>query len=536
MATQTRQDFWPRLLGIMFATTALAAGVARGQAPEGATTYAPVRLPGQPAPKNPGEISTSVTKCDTCHTEYKQPNTPGGRALKSNEFILHNESSTWFKSDVHSIAFANLDGPIGKQMSERLGYKVTEAPQCLTCHSADKTPNKPLADKKPDDFAREDGGVNCTVCHGMGNAWQGEHTDPPATRWREKEPQFKFDKGMADLRNPAVKAKLCVSCHVGNPDEGKVITHDMYAAGHPPIPPFEITNYMASEPKHWGYPSELPYFKQFAEQTKSDEAATWKTFRYFPAEKESYLARHLAAGAVAAMEAEAALLADAAKHSASGFDYARFDCYSCHHDLSYPSARQKRGYEGAPGRVPLKVWNGAVPEALAQHLGGSSVPELKTWADSYKGTWPTLRKAAIARQLGDPAQVMTAAAATRKWCNDYLQLQTVTDKPIYPPSQAKELLKIINTAATSDKWTGAPEAVMALTWASLGLRNDLKSTPPQDQLASLGRVIITQVRSEPFSTPDKLPVPIESKLKARLSLFAMFKPDDFIREFKKLPE
>ena len=64
-------------------------------------------------------------------------------------------------------------------MEKKLGYKVSEAPQCLTCHSVDLTPDTPLKDKKLDDFATAEAGVNCTACHGLGRNWQSEHFDEP---------------------------------------------------------------------------------------------------------------------------------------------------------------------------------------------------------------------------------------------------------------------------------------------------------------------------------------------------------------------
>ncbi len=545
MATLTR----PNLIGLVLACTLLAGGRVWGQA---AVPHAPVGLANQAPPNKDtvGDARPSSADCRRCHVAFNAAAlTPLGESMKSNEFILHNESATWATGDVHAIAYASLSGPLGKQMEERLGYKVAESAKCLTCHSVDKSPGKPLEEKKPGDFFTGEGGVNCSACHGLGARWQQDHTQEPANvgdplPWREKDPQYKYDHGMADLRNPAVKARLCASCHVGNPDEGKIITHDMYAAGHPPIPPFELANYMESEPKHWGYPtdSKLPYFKQFASKAKSP-SDTWKTFRYFPDEKESYLARHVAAGAVAAMEAEAALLEHAATHpqkdGSPGFDYARFDCSSCHHDLKYPSARQARGYEdGPPGRAPLKYWNGALPEVIAKHAASASdLPDLKTWGGSYAKGWPELRKAAVARQLGDPEKVKAAAAVTRKWCNDYLQLQTDTAAPIYTPAYSKGLLAAITAAATSEKWSADTESALALGWAALAIRDDLKLPTDKGKLANLGKTIPMLVRLPEYSSAEtKRPIPIEPKLKDRLTMFARFDPKEFIAALKALGE
>ena len=40
-------------------------------------------------------------------------------------------------------------------------------------------------------------------------------------------------------------AEVCLSCHVGNAQQGKVVTHEMFAAGHPPISGFEIETFPA---------------------------------------------------------------------------------------------------------------------------------------------------------------------------------------------------------------------------------------------------------------------------------------------------
>ena len=61
---------------------------------------------------------------------------------------------------------------------------------------------------------------------------------------------------MTDLWDPVRRAETCASCHVGNHDEGKVVTHAMYAAGHPPLPGFETATFGDLEPRHWQYLSE----------------------------------------------------------------------------------------------------------------------------------------------------------------------------------------------------------------------------------------------------------------------------------------
>ena len=60
---------------------------------------------------------------------------------------------------------------------------------------------------------------------------------------------------MTDLWDPVTRGKKCVSCHIGNPDpeEEKVVTHAMYAAGHPPLPGIEVATFSDAQPRHWQY-------------------------------------------------------------------------------------------------------------------------------------------------------------------------------------------------------------------------------------------------------------------------------------------
>ena len=64
-------------------------------------------------------------------------------------------------------------------------------------------------------------------------------------------------------------------------------------------------------------------------------------------------------------------------------DYARFDCWSCHHDLKRDGWRQARGFAGPPGRPPLAAWPMVVVELGIEELtrtnpgSGALLSELK---------------------------------------------------------------------------------------------------------------------------------------------------------------
>ncbi|MCI0700820.1 MAG: cytochrome c family protein [Planctomycetia bacterium] len=494
-----------------------------------------------PAEKTAGKISPGIALCVECHGENKAKTFR--EKFQSEKFILLNEGETWTDKDVHSIAMKALSEPLGLEMEKLMiqsklrpaSYKVAEAPECLTCHSADLSPTKKLADKKLDDFATFAGGVNCTVCHGLHRNWQLDHVEEPKQKgdpppWRARTPEYKYLQGMNDLRNPVVKAQLCVSCHVGNVAEGKVVTHDMYAVGHPPLPPFELASFMEGEPKHWAYPTELPYFADLKPEQ------IWKLFHFHPAKEESYLSRHYAVGAIATLQAEADLLLAEAKRAEDAkdiMDYARFDCYACHHDLKYPSDRQKRGFAGPPGRPPLRAASGIPAGIVAKHAEGIEEGGLKEKAAGFAAKWSALQDAATAKVFGDPKKVQAAATEMRKWCDDFLKVQCEFEKPLYTPKQALRLHDMLAKAAVDPKVLGDPEAAMCLTWGYLTLGYDGKLNFPAEKMKALEEVFSRNVRVAPFSikVADKMePIPV--RYIPRMKQLNAFESKKFVNAFE----
>ena len=64
-------------------------------------------------------------------------------------------------------------------------------------------------------------------------------------------------------------------------------------------------------------------------------------------------------GAITARMKTVNLLVESATEERWG-DYSLYDCAACHHELQTPSARQQRGFPGAPGRPRQNEW----PESL----------------------------------------------------------------------------------------------------------------------------------------------------------------------------
>lgn len=511
------------------------------------------------------KAKTAFTACKKCHNYKSRKDAEGddfATDFQSNEFVLLSEGTTWKQQDPHSRAYAVLlADPTGKpalgpQMSKLLGYKVHESAKCLACHAIDKAPHLPLAAKIHDTHFDTDDGITCNACHGLKQPWQIEHYEGGPGKvvpWRLLDPAKKYASGLRSLRDPKVRAEFCATCHVGSAAEGKVVTHEMYAAGHPPLPPFELGTFMDCQPKHWGDPtgvhSSLKFFTpdavaKYAEKSKKTLPENWQWALYRFHADEVLAARSVTAGAVAALAAEMRMLAaDAAGAGGKdwdGIDYARFDCYACHHDLKVPSPRQERGYAGKPGRPPMKAWLGALPGVVAEHA--ATLSPLAGAAKDFPAKWEAVRTAALARPFGDPAAVQKAAGEMAAWCDTFLKTAEADGRPLYTKAESEKLLAAIAAAATSKTWTADPEAAMHLTWAYLSLRDGMGLAPQAGAVDALGKTVPVRVRdrrkkadgTETYSDDDGLPLPAGKAIAPRLKLFAGFRADDFTARFADL--
>ncbi len=240
----TRRE--PRRQGAVVAAAALGLSLA-GLVPPAAAQ----------APKVPYD---GAEKCMECHTQ------PTLQRSSSLPFVLLTEYAIWKLEDKHAQAYAVLKNDRGRRMGELLHLDVTQAEACLNCHAMNA-----LKTGGPESFKPADG-VSCGGCHGPSAKWLTEHADPG---WRKLSPEQKTEKGMVNLRDPARRAGLCMSCHVGNAAEGKVVTHAMFAAGHPPLPPFEVATFSFNQPQHWRDTKDVPFFwilKEVAELPGKDPA------------------------------------------------------------------------------------------------------------------------------------------------------------------------------------------------------------------------------------------------------------------------
>lgn len=315
---------------------------------DGPVLEAPVPPPG----KSP---FMGMRRCALCHNQCCHPLD----AEISPEFCLMNEAMVFRTEDRHALAFEVLTGDLGKQIGRKLGFDVTEAKECLSCHAGWMHREEP---EKPPSFAS---GVACEACHGASRNWDTDHSEP---QWRKKPALDKERLGMIDVRDPVRRAELCCSCHIGSSSAGKVVTHKMYAAGHPPLPGFEVETYMAAMPPHWRRLSEKGDFQHR------------KEFEGETVEKEFSRTKSVLVGAIVAARMSLSLFAGQTglrSESNGQPEFAMYDCQACHHELRSPAWRQSRNDQARPGRPMRAAW----PRALVKVGLESLTSGAQAWKD-----------------------------------------------------------------------------------------------------------------------------------------------------------
>jgi len=302
----------------------------------------PVELPVQPSAEPPARprgafVAKGSDLCVRCHRS------------EQNAWVDASTTAVW-RHDAHSRAHLALspDNSRTRGMEAVLGITAATTAACVACHT--HPAGEPAVEEET---ALVHGGISCETCHGTGSGYFEPHMEK---RWRFLSSAEKEALGMHDLRNPARKAENCLSCHLGDVSTEKVITHAMYAAGHPPLPAFEIESFGKAMGPHW----KRVWEKSPTIQQQAAEAG-------YRTEAASESQRSLIGGLVALRQSAALVdtYASAAAENARERPWpelALYDCQACHHELRVPSERQEAGYGGlVPGRPSLVRW----PRGLA---------------------------------------------------------------------------------------------------------------------------------------------------------------------------
>jgi hypothetical protein len=301
--------------------------------------------------------------------EYRQQ----GFTINTKEIGLTEVPEDWFgTSNILSRRICDKMWGEGSVETED-GYE-TFRKACLTCHGG-VTEKQNSAEGALSNYPV---GIDCLYCHQEGDekSWQKKHLDSDS--WRLSSPKDKQAQGMSDMVNTANQASMCLDCHVGNRDKNMFVTHQMYAAGHPPLPSIEVQTFCDQMPQHWQSPSELhdnlegdpsrdKYFEinypGLADRGPEQAGAThWDTRKMF-------------IGALVARRKAVALMVQTASTSDWG-DYALYDCAACHHELQTESLRQQRYLTSirpaVPGRPRQHEWQSVLLD-IGYRLGGPQI-------------------------------------------------------------------------------------------------------------------------------------------------------------------
>ena len=377
-----------------------------------------------------GSVQAYDKTCVLCHSN---PN-----PQEQHRWIGLNQASTYFglvphsqtnvpaQPDVHAIALTKVyqngdrNGPLTKAFESILNNlnidKDSEGfrAQCLTCHaglrpdqSSLSTPGRTYAQfqSEGEPIARES--IGCEACHGQGKDYLVDHMDPS---WLTSLPSTKLVKGFYDLENSALAARVCLSCHFGNPEESKWISHEMYAAGHPPLPPLDLGKFLdETSNKHW-----------MTLEEKSSRLATLKSpiDEQLEDDRVKYLRNHLTTdnpdlkqtiqthfrktqqSRIGQWTANLNYhdLLDQQAHTATIWgDYALYDCAGCHQTLY----KKIRGTVGSSGRVPGRPQGPLWTKPLLSSPGESQFKQLVTLQD-------LIEEALNAKPFGDRGKIQSA--------------------------------------------------------------------------------------------------------------------------------
>ena len=464
---------------------------------------------GKGQPKELKPFYFGVKSCDGCHV------TPP--AYEKKPLVCEcDEYTTWTTHDKHKDAYNVLKGPRGKRMGELLKKNVTQPEAgCLYCHGIVTS-----KEYEHETFAISDG-VSCVVCHGAHREWVSEHKDDLKRKeWRDLNRKQKKDRfGMKDLWDPVVRTQVCVSCHVGNAVEGWFVTHEMYAAGHPPLPGIELATFSQQMPKHWRYIDEKPEPVQ-------------KLLKFAPKSQKFERTKLVVVSSVITLTETLRLLAAQAKQCGNAkegndqaLDFAYFDCYACHHDLKTPSWRQERGYRGKPGRPQMRPW----PTALAR-ICLLEIPEHEEMRKKLEEGLQQLYGAFGERPLGNCPKIAAIAEGLAKSLADTGKKLAEEATPRYEARAPGLVRRLLAIKDIPDKEIPDYDSARQIAWAIEIILQEWDVKKAKD--AQVQQVLATLKKDLKLGLPKERS--IEGELGDSLKRINDYNPDEFRQALKKL--
>ena len=280
--------------------------------------------------------------------------------------VAQNEYSIWKYNDRHSRAYETLRSPASARIATNLGLESAHtASVCLNCH-ADNVPSS-----MRERTFRIGQGVGCEACHGGAREWISSHVV------NQGDHQENLQAGMFPTEDPLARAKLCLSCHLGNED--KFVTHRMMGAGHPRLS-FELDTFTAIQPAH--HTIDQDYIRR---KGSTNTANTWMM------------------GQVVATEHTFAALADPAFGRDGLFpELVFYDCQACHHHQDNLRWEPRPSVPNGPGQPRLNdahlLMLRVIAQTLAPDLNDSLLQAQSSLHAASIQDWASLEEAAQTNQ------------------------------------------------------------------------------------------------------------------------------------------
>jgi len=267
----------------------------------------------------------------TCH----------GRIGATGITVNQNEIEVW-KGDTtiagaHSRSYKSLSTKRGRAIAERLGIENAKmAQECLSCH----TDNVPRSQRGIGFDITE--GIGCESCHGGSALWGSRHSKGNSSH------SSLVSQGLVALENPNVSAQLCLSCHVGDAEDKRLVTHRYLAAGHPRLS-FELDLFQSLQ-SHYSIDEDYLQRKKIVPGVQ-----TW------------------AIGQAYSLKEQLNLYADGSLRWDGVFpEPVFFDCVSCHRpisdDVNWQPKEQYRSGQKTSGQLKFNDTHMKIVLAISEYI------------------------------------------------------------------------------------------------------------------------------------------------------------------------
>lgn len=361
-----------------------------------------------------------VASCagSTCHGR----SVPSGTPVRQDELARWQEESS--PGGAHSRAWRVVEAPRGQEIARRLGLDGAGVQrECAGCHAS------PGAVRLSD-------GVDCEACHGPAGGWLSTHYAVGTSHRRN------VAQGMTDLVAPAVRAQVCLDCHLSGDGRGQFIAHRIMAAGHPRIS-FELDLFSTLQAHH---DEDADYVQRKGGRTNS--------------------VRMWAVGQAEAVQRSLELFSQPTKASAGIFpEFTFYDCHSCHRRIidgedAHVTAVPNPGRPIPQGMPPFNDENMIMLSAAA-----------KVVAPDLAGPFDTRAKAFHRAMAGSRAETVAAAQALRQSAQ---ALSARLSGAEFGRERTFAIMDTIASDAISDRFTdyeGSVQSVMAIDTLLNGMVN-----------------------------------------------------------------